>query len=215
MVSSRGIKARVARIRRARRKLKGNRPLARTARLALSLLRATVGDRNPLAAVVRDGLAHDDLFRISGACRAIAELFEQGGTASLRARLASWLQGEILDSARTQLDMADRGEGKESRMFVALAALLAGAAAEDTLWRICEAHGIADDPGKRSTKRLMRTLEQRRLDPPVILAADRAKLAVWSRMASDAERGWFGRLTLEGVTAMVADVETFVAAHPR
>ena len=74
-------------------------------------------------------------------------LYEQGRLRNPRLAIAHEIEGDILDIAQKQVEASEKNADETQKQLQrAIAAFLAGAALEDALRRLCDAHGVSYNP---------------------------------------------------------------------
>ena len=94
---------------------------------------------------LKSALDKADPYRSLAASRAVIKLFDEGGLKSLRLAIAHEREGDLLTLAQSRTEAAERATDSTSKqVHLAIAAFSAGAALEDPLRRLCDAHGTYD-----------------------------------------------------------------------
>lgn len=149
------IKGRIERVKLLTSEDQGSHQYLEAGGLALTILHDTVGGRHPLWAVLDTALKSQDWAGSLAASRAIVTLHEQGGLESPRLAIAHEIEGTLLDIAQAQAQAAERNKDTgQKEIQLAVAAFLAGAALEDALRRLCDAHGVVYDPVRTTIAKL-------------------------------------------------------------
>jgi len=149
------IKARIDRIKAIVSDRQGSHAYLEAGGIALTVLHDTVGGTHPLLAVLDNALKSQDWAGALAASRAVVTLYEQGGFKSPRLAIAHEIEGNLLDIAQAQAQAAEANKDDgQKQIQLAVAAFLAGAALEDALRRLCDAHGIAYDSVRTTITKL-------------------------------------------------------------
>jgi hypothetical protein len=208
------IKSRMAEIRRLSNDKQGTTAWFEAANLALSVLHDTVGGSHPLMSGIRDALSKADYSRAVAATRAVITLYEGGGLTSPRLAIAHELEGDILEIAQQQVQRVEAATEPEVKtVHLGIAAFLAGAALEDGLRRLCDAHGLAYDAQRTSVAKLQALLYQPSSNIAVITASDNKQITAWGDVRNKADHGKLSQLTHSEVLAMVIGVRGFLDRH--
>jgi hypothetical protein len=208
------IKSRVAEIRRLSMDNQGSTAWFEAANLALSVLHDTVGGSHPLMSAIRDALSKADYFRAVAAARAVITFHDGGGLTSPRLAIAHELAGDVLEIAQQQVQRAEAAtEGEIKKLHLGIAAFLAGAALEDGLRRLCDAHGLGYDTQRTSLAKLQTVLYQPASSIAVITASDNKQITAWGDVSNKADHGKLSELTHSEVLAMVIGVRGFLDRH--
>jgi len=208
------IKSRVGEIRRLSNDNQGSTAWFEAANLALSVLHDTVGGSHPLMSGVRDALSKADYQRAVAAARAVITLYDGGGLTSPRLAIAHELEGDLLEIAQQQVQRAEAATEPEVKtVHLGIAAFLAGAALEDGLRRLCDAHGLAYDAQRTSVAKLLAVLYQPSSGIAVITASDNKQITAWGDVRNKADHGKLSQLTHSEVLATVIGVRGFLDRH--
>lgn len=205
---------RVAQIRRLSDENQGSTEWFEAANLAQVVLHDTVGGNHPLAAALKSALEKADPYRAVAASRGVVKLFDEGGLISPRLAIAHEIEGDLLNLAQSQTEAAERAadlQGKQTHL--AIAAFLAGAAIEDGLRRLCDAHGITYDPQRASIAKLQSALFQPARQVEVISSTENKQLTAWGDTRNKADHGRFADLTHSEVLSMVIGARGFLDKH--
>ncbi len=208
------IKSRVAEIRRLSTEDQSSTAWFEAANLALSVLHDTVGGSHPLMSAIRDALSKADYSRAVAAARAVITLYASGGLTSPRLAIAHELEGDLLEIAQQQVQRAEAAaEGEIKMVHLGIAAFLAGAALEDGLRRLCDAHGLAYDALRTSLAKLQAVLYQPASSIAVITASDNKQITAWGDVRNKADHGKLPAVTHSEVLSMVIGVRGFLDRH--
>jgi hypothetical protein len=163
---------------------------------------------------IRDALSKADYHRAVAAARAVITLYDGGGLTSPRLAIAHELEGDLLEIAQQQVQRAEAATEPEVKtVHLGIAALLAGAALEDGLRRLCDAHGLAYDSQRTSVAKLQAVLYQPSSSIAVITASDNKQITAWGDVRNKADHGKLSQLTHSEVLAMVIGVRGFLDRH--
>jgi hypothetical protein len=208
------VKSRVAEIRRLSRDNQSSTAWSEAANLALSVLHDTVGGSHPLMSGINDALSKADYSRALAAARAVITLYDGGGLTSPRLVIAHELEGDLLEIAQQQIQRAEAATGAEVKtVHLGIAAFLAGAALEDGLRRLCDAHSLTYDTQHTSIAKLQAVLYQPASGTAVITASDNKQITAWGDVRNRADHGKLSELTHSEVLAMVIGVRGFLDRH--
>jgi hypothetical protein len=208
------IKARVDRIRRIISGDSGSEAYFEAASLAQSVVHDTVGGSHPLMGAIGQAVSNGVWTRIHGVCSTLVALYDQGALKSPRLTIAGEIEGDILNIAQGQAQAAELcKEQNQKQVHLAIAAFLAGAAIEDALRRLCDAHGAAYDAQKSSIAKLQGALYQPSKQIEVISQSENKHITAWGDTRNKADHGKFGDITQTEVIAMITGARAFVEKH--
>jgi hypothetical protein len=206
--------ARVAQIRNLCGDDQGSTQWFEAAGLAQVVLQDTVGGNHPLMLALKSALDKADPYRAVAASRGVVKLFDEGGLTSPRLAIAHEIEGDLLSLAQSQTEAAERAPDSTKRqVHLAIAAFLAGAAVEDALRRLCDAHGIPYDAQRASIAKLQSALFQPAHQIEVISLTENKQLTAWGDTRNKADHGKFSDITHSEVLSMVIGVRGFVDKH--
>jgi hypothetical protein len=169
--------ARVGQIRRLCADDQGSTEWFEAAGLAQVVLQDTVGGNHPLMVALKSALEKADPYRAVAASRGVVRLFDEGGLTSPRLAIAHEIEGDLLNLAQSQTEAAERtSDSTKRQVHLAIAAFLAGAAVEDALRRLCDAHGITYDAQRSSIAKLQSPLFQPARQTEVISSTENKQL---------------------------------------
>ena len=178
--------------------------------IAQSVVYNTVGENHPIMAVLDDAWKSDNSLDITDAIRNMVTLYEQGMLRSPRLAIAHEIEIDILDIAQGQFEAAEGNtDATHKQLQLATAAFLAGAALEDALRRLCDAHSVNYDPQRTSISTLQATLYQAK----VISRSDYKHITAWGETRNSADHGLFNEITHTDVLTMVMGVRGFIDRH--
>lgn len=184
------------------------------ASLAQSVIHDTVGGNHPIMTALEDALKSNDWEKACAANRSVVTLYDEGGLSSPRLAIAHEIEGDILDIAQKQVAASERSaDPTHKRLQLAIAAFLAGAALEDALRRLCDAHGVDYDPQRTSISTLQATLYQPREQIEVISRSENKQITAWGETRNNADHGRFNDITHTEVLTMVMGVRGFIDQH--
>jgi hypothetical protein len=163
---------------------------------------------------INDALSKADYSRALAAARAVITLYDGGGLTSPRLVIAHELEGDLLEIAQQQIQRAEAATGAEVKtVHLGIAAFLAGAALEDGLRRLCDAHSLTYDTQHTSIAKLQAVLYQPASGTAVITASDNKQITAWGDVRNRADHGKLSELTHSEVLAMVIGVRGFLDRH--
>lgn len=207
------IKARVDRIRRIGRESDLNEYFE-AASLAQSVVHDTVGGSHPLMTAIGQAVTNGTRPRIHGVCSTLVALYDQGALKSPRLTIAGEIEGDILNIAQVQAQAAELSKDQsQKQVHLAIAAFLSGAAIEDALCRLCDAHGIAYDTHKSSISKLQAGLYQPSKQIEIISQSENKHITAWGDTRNKADHGKFGEITQTEVIAMITGARAFIEKH--
>ena len=178
--------------------------------IAQSVVYDTVGGNHPVMAILDDARQSDDSYDIREATRSVVTLYEQGMLRSPRLAIAHEIEANILDIAQGQVEAAKGNtDATHKQLQLATVAFLAGAALEDALRRLCDAHSVNYDPLRTSISTLQATLYQAK----VISRSDHKHISAWGETRNSADHGLFNKITYTNVLTMVMGVQGFINQH--
>jgi hypothetical protein len=208
------IKARVERIKFLTAEGQGSHQYLEAGGLALTVLHETVGGSNPLWAVLDNSLKSKDWAGALAASRGIVTLYEQGGLKSPRLAIAHEIEGNLLDIAQAQAQAAEANkDAGQKQIQLAVAAFLAGAALEDALRRLCDAHGVAYDPARTTIAKLQAGLYQPSKNIEYISNSENKQITSWGDTRNKADHGKFSDLTQTEVISIIMGTRAFIDKH--
>jgi hypothetical protein len=209
------ITSRINRIRHLTGDENGTVQWLEAASLAQSVLHDTIGGAHPLMATLDNALkSKDGTSAALAASRALVTLYEEGALKSPRLAIAGEIEGDILDIAQAQVQAAEIGtDANRKQLQLAIAAFLTGAALEDALRRLSDAHGIQYDAQKTSISKLQTVLFQPSKQVEVISRSENKQITVWGDTRNKADHGKFEDITCTEVVSMVLGVRAFIERH--
>jgi hypothetical protein len=209
------IMARIDRIRQLTQDTRqGSVGFYEAASLAQSVVHDTVGGSHPVMTTLASALEASDWIRTLAAARAVLALYEEGALKSPRLLIAHEIEGGILDIAQAQVDSAERsGDPAQKQTFLAIATFLAGAALEDALRRLCDAHCLSYDPQRTSISKLQAALFQPSKQIEVISVSENKQITAWGDTRNKADHGRIADLTHTEVLTIVLGVRSFIDKH--
>jgi len=182
--------------------------------LAQVVLQDTVGGNHPLMVALKSALDKADPYRAVAASRGVVTLFDEGGLTSPRLAIAHEIEGDLLNLAQSQTEAAERApDSARKQVHLAIAAFLAGAAVEDALRRLCDAHGITYDAQRTSIAKLQSALFQPAQLVEVVSSTENKQLTAWGDTRNKADHGRFADITHSEVLSMVIGVRGFLDKH--
>jgi hypothetical protein len=208
------LKARIDRIRQLSGVDQRSSSYYEAAALAQSVLYDTVGGGHPLMAALKNALETSHFERAAAASRAVVTLYDEGVLRSPRLVIAREIEGDILDIAQSQAQAAESSkDSAEKQLPLAIAAFLAGAALEDALRRLCDAHTLSYDTQRTSISKLQSALFQPSKQIEVISNSENKQITAWGDTRNKADHGRFGDITHTEVIAMILGVRAFIEKH--
>lgn len=209
------IKARVERIRQiANNSSSSLEQYFEAAALSQSVIHDTVGGSHPIMSTIDEAVSSGQWMRIVGVCRTLVLLYDQDALKSPRLTIAREIEGNILDIAQTQAQAAELAKDQSQKQVqLAIAAFLGGAAVEDSLRRLCDAHSIVYDTQKSSIAKLQVALYQPSKQIEIISQSENKHLTAWGDTRNKADHGKFGEITQTEVVAMILGARTFIEKH--
>ena len=206
--------ARIAQIRRLCGADQGSTEWFEAAGLAQVVLQDTVGGNHPLMVALKSALDKADYYRAVAASRGVVRLFDEGGLTSPRLAIAHEIEADLLTLAQSQTEAAEHeSDSARRQVHLAIAAFLAGAAVEDALRRLCDAHGITYDVQRTSIAKLQSALFQPTHQIEVISSTENKQLTAWGDTRNKADHGRFADITHSEVLSMVIGVRGFLDKH--
>lgn len=208
------IKTRIDRIRRLCRDDKGTPEYFEAASLAQSVLHDTIGGSHPAMAALDNALKASDWIRALGASRAVLALYDQGALRSPRLAIAHEIEGELLDIAQNQVEAAERSKDPaQKQIHLAIATFLAGAALEDAMRRLCDAHRLTYDAQRTSISKLQAILFQPSKQIEVISVSENKQITAWGDTRNKADHGHFSDISHTEALVIVLGVRSFIDKH--
>ena len=208
------IKGRIDRIKVLASDGQGSQEYLEAGALALTVLHDVVGGSHPLLAVLDNALKSKDWAGASAASRAVVTLYEQGGFKSPRLAIAHEIEGSLLDIAQAQAQAAEVNKDADQKQIqLAVAAFLAGAALEDALRRLCDAHGVAYDPARSTIAKLQTGLYQPSKNIEHISNSENKQITSWGDTRNKADHGKFSELTQTEGISIIMGTRGFVDKH--
>ena len=190
--------------------------LSEAVSLARSLVYDIRGDNHPVMEDLSKALQLLYMRRSSSAiaaCRSVIALYEEGGLSSPRLEIAHEIEGDILDIAQKQVEASEKNtDATHKQLQIGIAAFLAGAALEDALRRLCDAHGISYNP-RTSISSLQIELYQPTNQIEVISQSETKQITAWGDTRNKADHGRFSEITHSEVLSMVIGVWGFIDKH--
>jgi hypothetical protein len=208
------IKIRIERIRQIVNGSSGSEDYFEAASLAQSVVHDTVGGGHPLMSAIGQAVSNGVWTRISGVCATLIALYDQGALKSPRLTIAGEIEHDILNIAQAQAQAAESGQDPaQKQVHLAIAAFLAGAAIEDSLRRLCDAHSLTYDAQKSSIAKLQAALYQPSRQIEMISQSENKHITAWGDTRNKADHGKFGEITQTEVIAMITGARTFIEKH--
>jgi hypothetical protein len=184
------------------------------AALAQTVLHDTLGGSHPLMGGIQHALEKSDWQRAVAGARSVVTLFEHGALTSPRLAIAHEIEGDLLDIAQAQVEIAESAQTSgQKQLPLAVAAFLAGAALEDGLRRLCIARAVPFDTQRTSLAKLQGALYQPSKQVEVISSSENKQITAWGDSRNKADHGRFGEITHSEVLSMVIGVRAFLDRH--
>lgn len=208
------IQGRIDRIKYLTHASQGTNEYLQAGALALTILHDTVGGHHPLYSVLDRALKSTDWAGALSASRAVVDLHDQGGLTSPRLAIAHEIEGDLLEIAHAQAQAADgNSDAGQKQIQLAVAAFLAGAALEDALRRLCDAHGLAYDAARTTISKLQGVLYQPSKNLEYISNSENKQITSWGDTRNKADHGKFAELTQTEIVMIVMGVRAFIDKH--
>ena len=161
-----------------------------------------------------EALKSGDWRNAVAASHSVITVYDEGGLRSPRLAIAHEIEGDILDIAQKQVAASERSaDATHKQLQLAIAAFLAGAALEDVLRRLCDAHGIGYNPQRTTISNLQAALYQPSKQISVISGSENKQITAWGETRNNADHGRFGDITHTEVLTMVMGVRGFIDKH--
>ena len=182
--------------------------------LGLTVLHDTIGGSHPLMLQLSNAIKADSYRFLAAANRSLIALYEQGMLKSPRLSIAREIEGDILDIAQAQVQAAESNNNVEQKALqLAVAAFLAGAAIEDALRRLCDAHGASYDVQKSTISKLQSALYKPSEQIEIISLSENKQITAWADTRNKAGHGKFSDITHTETLTMVMGVRSFIEKH--
>ena len=192
----------------------GTEEFFEAAMLAQAVLNDTVGGSHPLMAEISNSLDKRDWQRAAAASRTLIKLFEIDKLTNPRLVIAHEIEGDLLDIAQSQLELAESTQDiAQKKVYLAIAGFLGGATLEDVLRRLCDAQGIVYDTQHASISKLQSVLFQPAKQSEVISSSENKQITAWGDTRNKADHGKFSDVTYAEVLSMVIGVRAFIDKH--
>lgn len=208
------IQGRVDRIRQLTGEENGIAEYYEAVSIAQSVVHDTVGGSHPVMHALEKSLSDKDWSKAIGASRAVITLYEQGSLKSPRLSIAAEIETDLLVTAQTQAQAAEKNTDQDSKTIqIAIAAFLTGSALEDALRRLCDANQLPYDVSNSSISKLQSALYQPSNQIEVISSSDNKQITAWGDTRNKATHGKFKELTLTEVVTMIMGAQSFIDRH--
>lgn len=179
--------------------------------VSLTILHDTLGGAHPLCSILDTAIKKGDWTASLGASRTVITLFEQGGLTSPRLAIAHEIEGDLMNIAQGQAELAEKErEPEKKQLRLAISAFMIGAALEDGLRRLCDAKGISYEAGKTTIAKLQTTLYQPSKGLEVISSSENKQITTWGDTRNKADHGHFNEITQTEVIAMLMGVRALL-----
>jgi len=184
------------------------------ASLAQSVVHDTIGGSHPIMTEIESALKAKDYNRSMAASRAVLTLYNVGALKNPRLTIAGEIEGDILDIAQTQAQLAEQStDAPRKQTYLGIAAFLAGAALEDALRRLCDASRIQYEAQRTSLSKLQAALYQPSKQVEIISSSENKHITAWGDTRNKADHGKFNEITHTEVVAMVLGVRSLIEKH--
>ena len=208
------IKGRVERIKFLTGDEQGSHEYIEAGGLALTVLHDTVGGSHPLWAVLNHALKSKDWAGALAVSRAVVTLYGEGGLQSPRLAIAHEIEGNLLDIAQAQAQAAEANTNSgQKQIQLAVAAFLAGAALDDALRRLSDAHGVAYDLARTTIAKLQAGLYQPSKNIEYVSNSENKQITSWGDTRNKADHGRFAEPTQTEVISIVMGARAFIDKH--
>jgi hypothetical protein len=208
------IRTRMERVRRLSRENAESHEWYQAASLAQSVVHDTVGGGHPIMRALEQAVASGDWTKVLGACNGVIALYDDGALKSPRMQIAREIEGDLLEIAQAQAQSAEAAKDiAQKQVQLAVAAFLAGASLEDSLRRLCDAHGAPYDPQRSSIAKLQAALYQPSNQREVISQSENKQITAWGDTRNKADHGKFNAITQTEVIAMIMGTRAFIEKH--
>ena len=182
--------------------------------LGQTVLHDTIGGSHPIMQQLSNAIEASDHSRLVAAIQGVITLYEQEMLKSPRLSIAREIEGDILDIAQAQVQAAESNNNVEQKALqLAVAAFLAGAAIEDALRRLCDAHGASYDVQKSTISKLQSALYKPSEQIEIISRSENKQITAWADTRNKADHGKFSDITHTETLAMVMGVRSFIEKH--
>ena len=148
------------------------------------------------------------------AAKAVVTLYEDGALHSPRLTIAREIEGDVLGLAEAQAKAAELAKDTaHKQVHLAIGAFLAGAAIEDALRRLCDAHGAAYDPQKATISKFQAALYQPSNKIEFISQSENKQITAWADTRNKADHAKFDEITQTELVTMIIGVRGFIEKH--
>jgi hypothetical protein len=182
--------------------------------LGQMVLHDTIGGSHPIMLQLSNAIKADGYSMLVAACQGVIVLYDQEMLKSPRLSIAREIEGDILDIAQAQVQAAESNNNAEQKALqLAVAAFLAGAAIEDALRRLCDAHGASYDVQKSTISKLQSALYKPSEQIEIISLSENKQITAWADTRNKADHGKFSDITHTETLTMVMGVRSFIEKH--
>lgn len=182
--------------------------------LAQTVIHDTIGGSHPIMLQLSNAIETQNYSAIVAAVRSVITLYEQQMLKSPRLSIAREIEGDILDIAQAQVQASESiNDVEQKALQLAVAAFLAGAAIEDALRRLCDAHGVSYDMQKSTISKLQSALYKPSEEIEIISRSENKQIAAWADTRNKADHGKFFDITYTETLTMVIGVRSFIEKH--
>ncbi len=184
------------------------------AMLGQTVLHDTIGGSHPIMLQLSSAIKANNYSTIVAASRSVIALYEQEMLISPRLSIAREIEGNILDIAQAQVQASESmTDVQQKALQLAVAAFLAGAAIEDALRRLCDAHGTTYDIQKSTISKLQSVLYKPSEQIEIISQSENKQITAWADTRNKADHGKFFDITYTETLTMVMGVRSFIDKH--
>jgi hypothetical protein len=182
--------------------------------LGQTVMHDTIGGSHPIMLQLNNAIKADKYGLLMAAIKGVIALYEQGMLKNPRLSIAREIEGDILDIAQAQVQAAESNNNVEQKALqLAVAAFLAGAAIEDALRRLCDAHGANYDVQKSTISKLQSALYKPSEQIEIISLSENKQITAWADTRNNADHGKFSDITHTETLTMVMGVRSFIEKH--
>ena len=182
--------------------------------LGQMVLHDTIGGSHPVMLQLNNAVKEKNYSLMEAAIQGVITLYEQGMLKSPRLAIAREIEGDILDIAQAQVQASESdNDVKQKALQLAVAAFLVGAAIEDALRRLCDAHGVIYDVQKSTISKLQSVLYKPSEQIEIISPSENKQITAWADTRNKADHGKFTDITHTETLTMVMGIRSFIEKH--
>jgi len=179
-----------------------------------SILYDTIGGSHPLMKQLGDAILTNNFTTLTALSNGVIGLFEQGALISPRLTIAGEIESEILDIAQEQVQASETNtEDAQVSLRRSVAVFLAGAALEDALRRLCDAHGIEFESRRSTISKLQSKLYAPSAQIEIISPTENKQITAWGDSRNKADHGHFSDISHTEALTMIMGVRAFIEKH--